>query len=294
MLTSFDDKELPGLFHSADSKSIIEQKKYFNGILWYLILLIAASIISYIFGDSEISELKIVSAILFLLTLSIMIWLHVFKPDDIWYNARAVAESVKTRSWRWMMNAEPYSYKMNPELCRKNFIQDLREILNQYKTLIQELGDTISLNAPISDKMIEVRKLSLTDRLNFYKKCRITAQAEWYVDKAKMNKSKANIWFWISVTIHVIAIFMLIYNVKIPNIKFPIEILAVAASSILTWTQAKKYKELSSSYSLTAHEIILIKSEKNEIQNESEFSEYVLNCENAFSREHTQWFAKKS
>src|SRR5690606_15189811 len=30
------------------------------------------------------------------------------KPDRIWYNARAVAESVKTLTWRYMMRAEPF------------------------------------------------------------------------------------------------------------------------------------------------------------------------------------------
>ncbi|WP_208609325.1 hypothetical protein [Flavobacterium xinjiangense] len=45
---------------------------------------------------------------------------------------------------------------------------------------------------------------------------------------------------------------------------------------------------------MTAHEIILIKSESTIINSEKEFSEYIMNCENAFSREHTQWFARKN
>ncbi|MEO1352240.1 MAG: DUF4231 domain-containing protein [Cyanobacteria bacterium J06635_15] len=49
------------------------------------------------------------SALLFLVTLAILIGLRVKRPDDIWYNGRAVAESVKTRTWRWVMRAEPYS-----------------------------------------------------------------------------------------------------------------------------------------------------------------------------------------
>ncbi len=85
-----------------------------------------------------------------------------------------------------------------------------------------------------------------------------------------------------------------IINIYQADLKLPIEVLAVAASSILTWLQAKKHNELSSSYSLTAHEIILIKSETSRIESEEDFSEYIINCENAFSREHTQWFARKN
>jgi hypothetical protein len=84
-----------------------------------------------------------------------------------------------------------------------------------------------------------------------------------------------------------------LYNIYDPTAKLPIEVIAVASSSVLTWLQAKKHNELSSSYSLTAHEIMLIKSEVNIIKTEDDLSEYVMNCENAFSREHTQWFARK-
>ena len=84
------------------------------------------------------------------------------------------------------------------------------------------------------------------------------------------------------------------YNIYDSNAKLPVEVIAVAASSVLTWLQTKKHNELSSSYSLTAHEIILIKSEINRIETEENLSEYIMNCENAFSREHTQWFARKN
>lgn len=290
----FEDSDLPGLFHSADSTAINEQKKYFRAIIWYLSLLILAAIIVYFSEDSSNPFFKILSVILFLSTLFIMIWLHVLKPDDIWYNGRAVAESVKTRSWRWMMKAEPYDECVNFELVRKHFLHDLKEILNQNKSLIEKLGNTVSLKTPISERMIEVRNLSLIDRFYIYKNYRIAVQASWYAKKSKYNKSKATKWFWISVVLHGTAILLLVYNVYAPTIKLPIDVIAVAASSVFTWLQAKKYNELSSSYSLTANEILIIESEKIFFENEEEFSEYILNCENAFSREHTQWYAKKS
>jgi hypothetical protein len=142
--------------------------------------------------------------------------------------------------------------------------------------------------------MIQVRKLNIEERFDIYKKERITNQALWYANKAKDNKRMGNIWFGITVGFHAIAIILLLYNIKEPQMKLPIEVIAVCASSVLTWLQAKKHNELSSSYSLTAHEIVLIKSEVTLFNNESDFSDYIMNCENAFSREHTQWFARKN
>lgn len=290
----FEDKDLPGLFQSADTASIKEQQKFFKGVFWYLILLIVAALFAFFADDYPNTIFKIISTVLFLLTLFIMVWLRVSRPDDIWYNGRAVAESVKTRSWRWMMRAEPYFDCDNIEIVRKHFVIDLKTILKQNENLIGKLGISASVEEPISAKMIEVRMLNLSDRFNFYQQERITNQAIWYTNKSKFNEKRAEMWFWTTVSLHSLAILLLLYNIYEPNAKLPIEVVAVAASSVLTWLQAKKHNELSSSYSLTAHEIILIKSEITIIKSEEDLSEYIINCENAFSREHTQWYARKN
>lgn len=291
---NIEDKDLPGLFQSADSASIKEQTKFFRGIFWYLTLLTVAAIFTYLADDCPNPIFKIISTILFLITLSIMIWLRVYRPDDVWYNGRAVAESVKTRSWRWMMRAEPYFDCEDIEFVRRHFVSDLKTILKQNGSLIGKLGISASVEDPISEKMVAVRRLNLNDRFNFYRQQRITNQAIWYTNKSKFNKKRAELWFWVTVGLHSLAIILLLYNIYDSSIKLPIEVIAVVASSVLSWLQSKKHNELSSSYSLTAHEIILIKSEINRIENEEDLSEYIMNCEKAFSREHTQWFARKN
>ena len=68
----------------------------------------------------------------------------------------------------------------------------------------------------------------------------------------------------------------------------------MAASSVLTWLQAKKHNEQSASYALAAHEISLVSGEAVGISSEMDLSDYVVNAETAFSREHTQWAARKN
>lgn len=294
MEVKIEEKDFPGLYQSANDSSIDCKERYFRGIAWYLILLLFAALFAF-FADGESNSLfKIISTVLFLATLSLTIWLRVSRPDDTWYNGRAVAESVKTRSWRWMMRAEPYMDCDNVEVMRKQFVNDLRTILKQNESLIGRIGIEPSAQEPITNKMLEIRKLDLVSRFEFYKKERIIDQALWYSKKSKYNKKKSTFWFWGTVILHGLAILLLLYNIKEPTAKLPIGVVALGASSILTWLQAKKHSELSSSYSLTAHEIVLIKSETTIIETERDFSEYIMNCENAFSREHTQWFARKN
>ncbi|MGV3459088.1 MAG: DUF4231 domain-containing protein [Flavobacterium sp.] len=288
---NIEEKDFPGLYQCADKASMKEQKLYFRSIATYLILLILAAFFAYVEDGNENSYFKILSAILFLATLSITIGLRVAKPDDIWYNGRAVAESVKTRSWRWMMRAEPYN--SSNEIDSRTFVSNLQTILQQNQSLIGKIGTQASVEDPISDLMIQVRNLNLQQRIAIYREKRITDQALWYTKKAKLNKSYSTGWFIATIILHAAAIICLLYNIKEPLLKLPIEVIATAASSILTWSQAKKHNELFSSYSLTAHEIILMKGSTVDLDTEDQFSEYVINCENAFSREHTQWFARK-
>lgn len=283
--------ELPGLYQSADQASLDAKKVYFRGLKWYLLLLIIAAFVSYARPIDTIGAL--LSASLFLITLGILIFIRVKRPDDIWYNGRAVAESVKTRSWRWMMRAEPYEYCDNIEVVSNQFINDLKAILGQNKSLSHSLQSTVAVNDPISIVMRQVRTLPVTDRLTIYVDQRIQNQANWYWTKSSFNKLRAQQWFWASVILHASAITMLLYRIKDPAFTLPVEVVATAASAVLTWLQAKKHNELNSAYALAAQEIVLAKGESTSIHNEQQLSEYVVNSESAFSREHTQWVARK-
>lgn len=293
-MIKIQNSDLPGLYQTADAASLKAQRNYFIGITFYLILLIFAALFNHFTLHFESSICKISSTALFLITLFIIVWLRMSRPDKIWYDGRAIAESIKTRTWRWMMRAEPYSDTNDSETNKDHFIADLQIIFGQNQGLIGEIGIHDVLNDTISQKMLEVRGLDLEYRYDFYIHERIKQQSIWYSSKAKYNKKRSEFWFWTTVSLHSLAILFLLYNISEPKLHLPIETIAVAASSVMTWLQSKKHNELSSSYSLAAHEINLIKAEKYKIKSESEFSEYVLNCENAFSREHTQWFARKS
>lgn len=286
------DNQIAGLYRASNSASLGAQKTYFIGLMSYLILLVVAAAVSYVSSSSRIGTF--LSALLFILTLGILIGLRVKRPDETWYNGRAVAESVKTRCWRWMMRAEPYDDCEKLEIVSKTFIGDLREILTQNRNLAAALSTNAYLNLPITDVMKEVRAKDVPERLAVYLSDRVQDQADWYGLKYIFNRKRATLWFWVAVAIHLLAIFMLLLRVQDQSFYLPIEVVAVAASGVITWLQAKKHNELASSYSLAAHEIVLIKGEAMSIQSNQELSEFVISAEAAFSREHTQWVARKN
>ncbi|MEY4593172.1 MAG: hypothetical protein RIR18_2067 [Pseudomonadota bacterium] len=290
--TIVNDEDLPGLYQAADGASLRAQSWYFGALSVYLVLLVCAALVSFLWTTNTQGALA--SAVLFLVTLGILVGLKVRRPDDIWYNGRAVAESVKTRSWRWMMQAEPYEDIGNRDITSKQFISDLKSILSQNRSLSHELTSSAGVRDPISIKMNAIRSLPLQERLMVYQEQRVKNQADWYSKKSLFNKKRAFQLFCASIALHSTAILMLLYRIKDPTASVPVEVIATAAGAVLTWLQAKKHSELNSSYGLTAHEIVLIKGEALSVKSENELSEFVVNSESAFSREHTQWTARKS
>ena len=287
-----EESSLPDLFQAADEASRKAQSYYYLALKSYLLLLVMAAAISFYCPNNSIGA--VFSAVLFIITLFILIILKFQKPEDTWYNARAVAESVKTRTWRWVMQAEPYESCESDEQIRKQFLSDLKAILDQNTSLSGDLHWTKSDGNAVSQAMVQIRNLSLIERLSIYKEERVNDQAVWYGKKSQLNKRRSKQWFYMSVILHFAAILMLLYKIKEPTLSLPVEAVATAASAVLTWLQAKKHNELSASYSLAAHEIVLIKGEAESVDSEVSLSSFVLNSESAFSREHTQWSARKN
>jgi hypothetical protein len=65
------------------------------------------------------------------------------------------------------------------------------------------------------------------------------------------------------------------------------------AAAAMAWLQVKRYQELAQSYLLAAHELGLIEAQSLHVHTEVELSAFVANAENAISREHTMWVARR-
>ena len=179
-MANFSKSDYPGLYQSADTASIKSQREYFLILSSYLISLILISSISYISLPLKINNFLL--AFLFILSLSIILWLIFRKSDESWYKGRAVAESVKTRTWRWMMKAEPYNDDTET-VSGKLFVNDLKQILKQNQELGELIGDDSATSEPITFKMKEIRGMDTQKRLEFYIDQRIKEQSTWYKKK---------------------------------------------------------------------------------------------------------------
>ena len=139
-----------------------------------------------------------------------------------------------------------------------------------------------------------MRQQSTAERLTYYRANRIVDQQTWYAKKAAANKRLVDRFFIALLATIGIAILFSITKVQYPTASFwPTDFFVTLAAGLLSWIQAKRFQELSASYALAAHEISLIRQQAGVAMNDIELSKFIGDSENAFSREHTQWIARK-
>jgi hypothetical protein len=283
------EQDFPALYRSADDLSLVSQTHFFRALKLNLILLVLAALLS-------ITSLPHWSVAVFQLlallgALSCSIYLFGRRPDRYWYAGRAVAESIKTITWRYVCRAEPF--QCDDCIAKSDFQRKLKAVVDQNKDVVQSLAS--HLDAPqITDVMIEMRTRPLEERKAIYAASRINNQLTWYAKKAAFNRRTSNGYFWALIVTNAVAVLSAILRIKFVDVPFwPTDAFVAVAASLLSWMQAKRFSELAASYSLAAHEIGLIREQSLLPSSDEEFSLFVGDSENAFSREHTQWVARK-
>ncbi|MFI5411437.1 DUF4231 domain-containing protein [Kaistia sp. UC242_56] len=284
--------EYPALYKAANELSRRSQNLYLNLLRAEYALLLSAAILSIDLSKSRIYYSAY--ALIFVLALGTLLFRSHKKPEQDWYKGRALAESIKTSTWRYCMKSAPFSDSEDIRISRTEFAKYLKGVLEANRGISERFSSDFAAGDQITSEMERARSLELADRKQFYLDGRIRNQRDWYRKKAAYNKKRARQWVIASSLVYAAAISVILYRIAEPNWTiWPIEPLIVVASSIVGWIQIKKFNELASSYTLTAHEIGIAQAGLSEVKTEQEFSDFVNETELAFSREHTQWVARQ-
>lgn len=283
------EEDFPGLFLAADKLAKEYQDNFKLALKTNLITLVIAATLSFIPVTHWI--IPLLQLLVLLTTLACSIYLATQKPEKVWYSGRALAESIKTLTWRYISRAEPFNN--DDKISKNEFIKILNQAIQQNREVCQNFSNHLG-DEQITQKMTEIRSKDLKTRENNYHLYRIKDQNNWYSQKAKYNLDKSKSFFKLLIFINVISVILAAIKIVFPGVTpWPTDIFIAAAASILTWMQAKRFSELAASYALAAHEINIIKSQSLDEMTEEQFSIFVGDAENAFSREHTQWVARK-
>lgn len=287
--------DYPALYLAADHASNRYQSIFLRLIRGeYLALLLAATFsMSFLNGVGY----YLAYAAVFFAACAILLVRTLMKPEQSWYGSRALAESVKTLTWRYVMHATPFAGKGQggEQHARSEFRNQLHRVFDENREYAKSITSDWSANDQITAGMEAIRNMPRARRMAYYLEHRVDDQRGWYARKASINKACATRWVAVSCFAYAVAGSMVLSRIALPQWQYwPIEPLIVLAASIVGWVQIKKFNELTAAYTVAAHEIGLIKPIADAVRSDDEFSEFVNDAEKAFSREHTLWIARQS
>jgi peptidoglycan/LPS O-acetylase OafA/YrhL len=124
------ENEFPNYFIAGDNASLKAQKTYITYVRWDLILMSFSALLAiYNFNSIETKKwIYIISGIILMGAFIISLVIKNKKYEDIWYRGRALAESVKTLTWRYMTKSEYFEINLDDETAQKRFIERIKEI----------------------------------------------------------------------------------------------------------------------------------------------------------------------
>lgn len=288
-------EDYPSYYRASDKASQSSQCRYiWLFITEILVLIFGSGLTIYNFSQEESKLIfYIISGLLFLIGIVITVVQKLMKFDSLWYQGRALAESCKTITWRYVTCSEEFNNLIDDITAKEFFLNKIEKLSKEFEFLNKHLDKDLLIEPIITSKMEKIRIQSLSDRKKYYLKERINEQKKWYSKNAKENQKKSNSWYWINILSYILSIGCIVFLILNPNSNWNfIGLFTTISTSIISWTQLKQFQNLNQAYTTASIELNLIAELYDDNSTEEEFSKFVLDSENAISREHTTWLAQ--
>lgn len=241
----------------------------------------------------SIVYLRLASVVVLTVGLAIW-WVSRYKRfDKAWFDCRAIAESVKTTSWRYMVRYPPFHDDQSSE---KEFVARLRKIRKERGMALQYSAEYEDNDAgEVTARMRNIRSLDLTARKKLYLDARLANQRQWYLGKAKENAAASKTWFWTVTFLQITAIVAAVGEAVLSTIPVSVvPLITTLAAVFVAWSQIKRHDELAQTYALAGHELRELETLATSIQTEDDLHALVEDTEETVSREHTLWCARRN
>ena len=288
--------DFPGVQQAADEASIRAQSNYINIVKINLICGILGALIA-VYNFEQITPktaIYIISLVLLLLSLVLTVAVKHFRLEDLWYQGRALAESVKTLTWRYATCSDNFESNLPPFEVDTNFNEAIKPLTSLFPDLQTYMKLDLLNKDVISQQMSSMRSKPWQERLKTYRSFRIQDQIDWYTDKATFNNTKRRNWLTVIILGQVLSVLSCFWLILFPTTSWNlVGLFTTISASAIGWLQLKQHQSLVQAYTTASLELTQIKSLSNTLSDESEFTEFVLDSENAISREHTTWLAQR-
>ncbi|MGW1172180.1 DUF4231 domain-containing protein [Kitasatospora sp. NPDC002543] len=290
---------LPELFWTADKASLDGQRETLRWYRGLISMLVVAAVIGSFpsTGDKGGFDFwPLLSVAAFLVAGYFWSRLRRGNPQGRWYQARAAAESVKTLAWKYTVRARPFDGEAESADVDRGYLLQVEDVLRAFED--PEIVPPGSV-AEITPEMRRQRAEGLAARRTLYLRTRVEGQRTWYRSRAEACDSQAVSW---GLGVAVLIIVGAAAAVAQATGALPVHLFgttSAAAAAIIAWTQLKQLGPLAAAYQLAARELENVGNQLSDLDlkapdAEARWARLAADAEDAVSREHTTWRARRA
>ncbi|MFF9329641.1 DUF4231 domain-containing protein [Streptomyces sp. NPDC014776] len=272
------------VFRSSDTASLTGQRGYIRGTKFRLVLAVAAAVCGALSGRAAVICLVLV----FVATICVEVWLLTERPEQAWYDGRALAESTKTLAWRYAVGGAPFPADLPEHTAHRRFLRRLEELLREAPVSSLAPVGTIA----VTEGMRALRSGSFVERKRAYLRARIEDQQQWYATKASANVTSARRWRLLLIAVEGLGLAAAVLRL-LDLFSFDLAgILAAVLGAGSAWLAVRQHETLGRAYTFAATELSVIHGRLTHADEET-WAQEVADAEEAISREHTMWRASR-
>jgi hypothetical protein len=211
------------------------------------------------------------------------------RSEQDWYDGRAVAESTKSIVFKYAVGGEPFGVA-NPQ-AETRFHQTLAALLSELK----KLHSTIELPKSSADlgALRQLRSSDLPIRSAAYQAQRLDHQRNWYRQRASEHRRTANAWRAAMLGAEIFgAAGAALKGLSLVEVDL-FSLFATVAAAAAAWIAAGDYSATTRAYDFAALELGQAVARLPSMGSEEKWAQFVADCEQAMSREHTMWLARR-
>jgi hypothetical protein len=288
---SIDQEDLPALYQSADRESVQYQRMFKRWSQAELLLAVSGAVLGVILTVVRHELVALSTAVVFGAALALRFVIQSRGDDDSWFDGRAVAESVKTDSWRYMMRVPPFQ---DDATADRVFLRQVNGIIRT----VPKIGDFRLPSdgaSQITARMRTVRGTALNERASLYRNARLHDQVEWYRLSNERHTEASKRLSRLTMAAQATALVIAVIAFFVPPVGALGLFGAIAAVGVSfgAWNQLNRNAEVARSYRLANQELGTILELAASIGSEDDLAQIVQEGEEAISREHTMWVAKR-
>lgn len=287
---SLAHSDYPSLYQTSDEASQRKQRSYLRSVRLGLVLAVVAAACGAVPAmpdSSPVDYFAVATALAFVGALAVELSVLGSRTDRTWYEGRALAESAKTLTWRYVAGADPFSMDLPEQEADELFLERIRRLQGD----LPNVPLLPSKSGNISDRMRQLRAEPLAERKRAYLVGRLVDQQDWYASKAEFHHRRASVYRTLTLVLEVLGVAAALGK-AVDLVDFDLAgVVAACVSAFAAWSATRQHETTGTAYVVASHELGVINDLLHRDMTETEWAAAVSDAEAAISREHTLWRA---